>query len=376
MSENRNKITFPGGSKGKVNRAGDNIRNDTATLDDLKTIEEWRAAHRAVLNTFQAILRTRTKGKAITVAQRHKRRRTIFDKLLRLPGMQLARMDDIAGCRMIFKDITSLRKFRNEFHQARFNHKLRHDIDKYDYLLHPKSTGYRGIHDIYEYNVNSSEGKSLTGLYVEIQYRTKVQHAWATAVEIVGHITESQPKFQKGDQRYHEAMALASEILARAFEKSKGPFPEKTNIEILTRFQALDIELNLIQTLTGLTAADKFITKNNNTILIFGNDGLLTIKTFRDATDAMKELFRLENEQPEKDIVLVRAKTTDEVRFAFKNYFSDANEFVKLISSGINTLRQNEPPRKRFLLRMQNVIAKAKKMDNKMTRRNGSKNSQ
>jgi hypothetical protein len=50
----------------------------------------------------------------------------------------------------------------------------------------------------------------------ELQYRTKIQHAWATAVEAIGFITESQPKFQEGDTRYQAAMALASEILARA----------------------------------------------------------------------------------------------------------------------------------------------------------------
>ena len=93
---------FPGGSKSRVNRAGDSARNSSASLDDLSVIDEWRSAHRPVLNTFQAILRNRTRGKDITVAQRHKRKRTIFDKLLRLPRMELSRMDDVAGCRLIF----------------------------------------------------------------------------------------------------------------------------------------------------------------------------------------------------------------------------------------------------------------------------------
>jgi putative GTP pyrophosphokinase len=51
--------TFPGGSKSRVNRAGENVRAGTTTEEDLAIIEEWRAAHRAVLNTFQAILRNR-----------------------------------------------------------------------------------------------------------------------------------------------------------------------------------------------------------------------------------------------------------------------------------------------------------------------------
>ena len=54
--------TFPGGSKSRVNRAGENIRKQTATAEDLQVVDEWRAAHRSVLNTFQAILRQRTRG--------------------------------------------------------------------------------------------------------------------------------------------------------------------------------------------------------------------------------------------------------------------------------------------------------------------------
>lgn len=153
--------TFPGGSKSRVTRAGERIRQGTATVDDLLVIEEWRAAHRGVLNTFQAILRNRTRSTKVSVAQRHKRKTTIFDKLTRLPGMQLARMDDVAGCRLIFHSIKDMQAFRSAFHKARFNHKLRNEPDKYDYLKQPKQTGYRGIHDIYEYDVNSEAGKAL-----------------------------------------------------------------------------------------------------------------------------------------------------------------------------------------------------------------------
>lgn len=227
---------FPGGSKSRVNLAGEHIRNGNATLADLKVIEEWRAAHRSVLNTFQAILRTRTKGTNISVAQRHKRRNTIFDKLQRLPRMQLARMDDVAGCRLIFKNIKDLNKFRETFHKAKFKHKRRNESGKYDYITTPRPTGYRGIHDVYEYDVNSEAGKNLAGLNIEIQYRTLVQHAWATAVEVVGFITESQPKFQQGDKRYEYEMALASEILARAHEGLKGPFPDESDRDVLEDF--------------------------------------------------------------------------------------------------------------------------------------------
>ena len=200
-------MTYPGGSKRRVNRAGDRVRNGTASAEDHEVIQSWRAAHRSVLNTFQAILRTRTRHSTNKVAQRLKRRSTIYDKLHRQPGMDLSRMDDIAGCRIIFRSINQLRQFRAELHKARFNHRLRHesDPDKYDYIAHPKPSGYRGIHDIYSYDVNSASGADLKGLNVEIQYRTGIQHAWATAVEILGGITDSQPKFDRGARANYRA---------------------------------------------------------------------------------------------------------------------------------------------------------------------------
>ena len=287
---------FPGGSKSRVNRAGNAVRDGTADIEDYLVIEEWRAAHRAVLNTFQAILRNRTRDTKITVAQRHKRRSTIFDKLLRFPDMQLARMDDVAGCRLIFKDIETLNRFRLNFHKARFHHKRKNVSDKYNYIEHPKTTGYRGIHDVYSYDVNSESGKHLKGLLVEVQYRTAVQHAWATAVEVIGFITENQPKFEKGDGRYNQAMALASEILARAHEEEKGPVPDKSDVDVVQEFLVLDAELGLLNMLRGLNAASTEVSENRNSILIFHEYSDLEVKTYRSATEALAALFELEKE--------------------------------------------------------------------------------
>ena len=331
---------FPGGSKSRVSQAGKNVREGSATTDDIKVIEEWRGAHRAVLNTFQASLRNRTRGKSIMVAQRHKRRNTIFNKLHRLPRMELARMDDIAGCRLIFESIEELDQFRKQFHKAKFKHKRKNEIDKYNYIKKPKSTGYRGIHDVYSYDVNSKTGEKYKGLLVEIQYRTQIQHAWATAVEVIGLITESQPKFQQGDKRYEKCMALASEILARHYESSTGPFPELSDRELLNQFEELDNELHLTQTLTGLNISETEATSYRNTILVFQQNGDLETYSYRDATEALGALFKLEKEHPELDIVLVKADSTEEIRMAFKNYFSDAKDFIRLLTEARSKLNQ------------------------------------
>lgn len=84
----------------------------------------------------------------------------------------------------------------------------------------------------------------------------------------------------------------------------------------------------------GLSQVKTDISEKRNTILNFAEDGSLHVKSFRDATDALRALFELEKQYPQNDIVLVRADTSDEVRLAFRNYFSDAKEFVRLIETG------------------------------------------
>jgi len=206
------------------------------------------------------------------------------------------------------------------------------------YIEHPKETGYRGIHDVYSYDVNSFNGRPLKGLLIELQYRSLVQHAWATAVEVLGFITESQPKFQRGDKRLEVAMSYASEVLARSAEGLKGPHPGESDEAIVREFLRLEKDLGLLKLLRGLNAADKEVTNNRNAILSFSPGGELEVTTYRDAPEALRVLFAMEQANPDSDIVLVRADTSEEVRLAFRNYFSDARDFIELVERGCETL--------------------------------------
>ena len=65
---------------------------------------------------------------------------------------------------------------------------LRHTLvhEPVDYINHPREdTGYRGIHLIYRYRSDRKK-RAWNGRKIEVQLRTKLQHAWATAVETIG----------------------------------------------------------------------------------------------------------------------------------------------------------------------------------------------
>lgn len=244
--------------------------------------------------------------------------------------MRLHRMDDVAGCRLIFRDIDALYEFRQAFHAARFKHELRNEPDRYDYIKSPKPDGYRGIHDVYKYDVRSHYGEAFKGLQIELQYRTIFQHAWATCVEVVGLVTTSNPKFKSGDKRYETIMMYASEMLARVWENRMGPCSNLSAHDLIEHFYELDRELNFLDMLRALDSVDDVsMGRRNNIILIFSSNAPLEVRTYKDAFEAIVALFELENsaESAEKDIVLVRGNRKD-VRNAFRNYFRDAKDFV------------------------------------------------
>lgn len=333
-------------SKTRVRQAGKSIRDGIENLADLLVVENWRACHSYILNTFQANLRKRTRGSKIVVAQRLKRRHTIFDKLRREPNMQLPTMHDIAGCRLIFEDEEQLLKFRQGMHKASFRHKCKSkDDDRYNYIEQPKLSGYRGIHDVYEYDVGSIQGTKWNGLLIEIQYRTKYQHAWATAVEVADLITYNRIKFSDADVHHKRFFQLASEIIARSQEGRKSCLAELSNRDIVKEFIQIDKKVGLMRTFENLKHSKNRFAFRTNALLIFKGsksegDPDLEVLTFDSVNKAIAVYERLEKEYAGTpvDIVLVRADTPENMRDAFRNYFSDANDFVLYIKSGCKTL--------------------------------------
>ena len=67
----------------------------------------------------------------------------------------------------------------------------------------------------------------------------------------------------------------------------------------------------------------------------------MEVRPYRSTPTALRALFELEQADPGIDVVLVRGERPEDVREAFRNYFSDAHQFISLIRKGSKRLLKN-----------------------------------
>jgi putative GTP pyrophosphokinase len=341
----------PPSSKRAVNKAGKAIANGSRADDDFELVDQWRSAHGYVLNTFQIFLKRRIAQSGIKAefAQRLKRRHTVIDKLGRkrpdgspLMG-DVTSMHDFAGCRLIFPDIKELQKFRDFLHSSEslktVRHQLRHERSKYDYIENPKSSGYRGIHDIFAHRPRPHRRSGVNSqpwhdLLVEVQYRTHVQHAWATALEISDILDNERTKFDLTDSDRVRFFSIASELLARKHEGLSKSFDDLSMDQLRDNFLELDQKLGILSKLDALKKVSRVVIKKHNVLnLTLDKRGKpkLEVLNFRNAAEAIEAANALESSTDSINAVYVHADNPKQLQSAYRNYFNNPVDFVKLI---------------------------------------------
>ena len=175
---------------------------------------------------------------------------------------------------------------------------------------------------------------------VELQIRSKIQHSWATAVEVVGTFTKQSLKSSYGDSEWLDFFKYASV----EFAKLEGyPCDEKFKDE--DTFKKLDnyvksldlyVRLNAFKVAIDKLGGNK---KNGDYYYILRLDlkeSKIRIYGYKktDLTQATAfyddEEKKFEND-PSKDLVLVSAESLADLKKAYPNYFSDTDEFTKNI---------------------------------------------
>ena len=244
--------TVPQFKRPDVNAAGDVlISPDSFWSKDIAhahtVINNWRSSHSFPLNTIQMGLRHHANvvGGDVLVAQRIKRLSSIDAKLQRFnKWLKLSDMQDIGGCRAVADSIQKARSLTLSYRTSRIKHHL---VDSDDYIQNPKRSGYRGIHLIYTYYSDRKE--TYNGLKIEIQIRSTLQHAWATAVETVGTFIRQALKSSQGERHWLRFFALMGTAIA--LWEGTPPVPDtpttKTALrkELLNYATRLDVEARL-----------------------------------------------------------------------------------------------------------------------------------
>ena len=244
-------------SKKAVKRAGEKLISPAVTDEEysnsMDILSNWRSAHAYPMHAMLISLRrmsSKIDSKAVVV-QRLKRTPSILSKLKRYNKMKLHRMQDIGGCRTVVSTSAKAEKLYDRIVNSRTRHRL-HKID--DYIKEPKESGYRGIHLVYKYNGDKQVYKDY---FIELQLRSKIQHAWATAIEIVDHFTSQALKASHGQKDWLDFFKMSSAEFATLEKRPRGVY--YNDIDTKNELSRLEQVVNATGRLNAFTVSTEFI---------------------------------------------------------------------------------------------------------------------
>lgn len=332
--------TEPRFSRSTIDKAGACYANPESSQGERDKarliINNWRSSHSYPLNTLQTNLRYAA-GQVDpdpTVAQRIKRLPSIRHKLERFPGMQLSRMQDLGGCRAVVSNVARVEELLGFYRErTQMKHKLvREDL----YIWEPKDSGYRSVHLVYAYH--SDKKDTYNGLKIEIQLRSQLQHAWATAVETVGTFSQQALKSSLGEAGWLRFFALMSSALALRENTPLVPGTPHDRDELVEELHRHAEQLQVIDRLSAYGATLQHVErqlkpgKKHAFLLELNlNERVLRVDPYEDAATAAREYSIAERRSegdPAIDVVLVSADSITALRRAYPNYLLDTSAFL------------------------------------------------
>jgi hypothetical protein len=304
-------------------------------------IHNWRLGHNKPLNGMYMSIKGRAvqTSRSAIVAQRLKRLESIQAKLVRGEVEKLTQIQDIGGCRVVFPTLANMQAFATKC--CADSKTFAFNTTPKDYIANPKTTGYRSYHVVYHY---ISAEEAYSGLKIELQLRTKLQHMWATAVETVS--TFNRLPLKSGgvgaDTEWSRFFALASGAFA-AWERT-GSVPNtpvdgeelKQELRAMARKLRVTYMLNAwrtalrvlpVQRVTGTTAYMLTLDVASNTF---------SYEPLSEKELPAAEELRLQTEKTTgKDVVIVRVGSMASLKKAYPNYFADTRDFIAALHNTI-----------------------------------------
>jgi hypothetical protein len=300
------------------------------------------------LNTLQVGLRRKVRkiSPGSLVAQRLKRLYSIYLKLRRFKHLSLSEIQDIGGCRAVVPSVRDVYGLVSDYKDSRIQHEL---DDEDDYIGHPKKSGYRGYHLIYKYF--SGYYKKWDGLKIEVQIRSPLQHAWATAVETVGAFERQALKSSRGDREWLRFFSLMGTAIAQRERTPPVPNTPINGQELVQELRRVAESLQVERKLeayrnTLQTVQKKDIRQNSHYFLIVLDPGAnkVTVTGFTSsernkASDQYLATERAISDIAGADAVLVSVESLAALKRAYPNYFFDTAVFLTALRRAIGVAK-------------------------------------
>ena len=346
MNINQPRWKTPTYKQSEINAAGDIMRKSDATAAEITNatdvIDNWRASHAYPLHVFYMNLR-RIAGerKDVIVAERLKRLDSIIDKLQREHGMKLSRMQDLGGCRIVFPTLDEVYRYSEGLKNSRIRHVFKRE---YDYIKNPKTSGYRSLHLVYKFQSDTTgmEAYNSQNMLIELQFRTHLQHIWATALETMGLFTHQALKAGKGSDDIKRFFVLISSLFAIKEQCPIVPETIADEKELISEIEQINDKCHILEMLRAIRVAidhekEKKLDKKGYYILRLNYaESTLRIFYFKpsETEEANLAYNKLEKTAEGKsiDVVLVRTASFNVVKAAYPNYFMDIGEFVEIVN--------------------------------------------
>ncbi len=201
-----------------------------------------------------------------------------------------------------------------------------------------------GYHLIYKYV--SDRNRIYNDLKIEVQLRTQLQHAWATAVETVGTFTQQALKSSSGEKSWLRFFALMGSVIAERERSPLIPATPTDRDELLQDLRTLAVKLDVVERLhiyQQSLRVPEVIQEPNVAFYLLELDRSNTsirIYVFRReewpaAVTKYMEIERSFADAGTTDAVLVSVDSLRDLRRAFPNYFLDTEKFIEVVTKAI-----------------------------------------
>lgn len=221
-------------SNSAARRAGSTIRRFVereCSVDELvealDVVTAFRDSFSAPLNSVHDQLNSFLDPAEVVgkIAHRLKRVPTIMEKVSKRESkIDLSRMQDLGGCRVVFRKLEDLYFFAEQVRLQWQGHVKRES----NYIDVPRESGYRGLHIVVIQDTK----------LIEIQLRTEMMHEWAQLVEEFSGLTRENFK-QDGDHVIQKYM----KILSKGYAFTEGTSSVELTSDELDKLSTLREEV-------------------------------------------------------------------------------------------------------------------------------------